>query len=146
MSPAESTHDPEFGMMLPDGTKPDPSAMLNANECWTELVDAVRPRGGFLSGASLVPPKRQLTFLPRRSPGPDATNSLIRHVQARPKTHHFEMRFFASILHMRGQQVVVQPFTAPNGDVFLWNGEIFDGLEVSRSVITRWSRADPCCE
>lgn len=41
------------------------------------------------------------------------------------------MRFHAAILHMRGNEVTKQPFVAENGDVFLWNGEIFSGLEVS---------------
>ncbi|ORY88988.1 asparagine synthase-domain-containing protein [Leucosporidium creatinivorum] len=109
-SPSSSStheHDPDFGLTFPDGSKPDLGSYLDANECWRTLIDAVRPRG------------------------PDASNSLIRHVQVRPKQPHWEMRFHASILHMRGKQVTVQPFTAPNGDVFLWNGEIFDGVEVA---------------
>lgn len=73
---------------------------------------------------------RANAFWSRPRAGPDASDSLIRHVQVRPKQPHWEMRFHASILHMRGKQVTVQPFTAPNGDVFLWNGEIFDGVEV----------------
>lgn len=31
---------------------------------------------------------------------------------------------------MRGDQVTPQPLVAENGDVLLWNGEVFDGLEV----------------
>lgn len=40
------------------------------------------------------------------------------------------MRFHASVLHMRGDVVTSQPFVSKDGDVLLWNGEIFDGLEV----------------
>ncbi|GAA5889240.1 hypothetical protein JCM6882_000684 [Rhodosporidiobolus microsporus] len=96
--------DPEYGMKLPDGSRPE--RFLDANETWDGLIEAVRGRG------------------------PDATNSLIKHVST-TKSFHFEMRFHASILHMRGDSVTLQPFVADNGDVFLWNGEVFDGLEVS---------------
>ncbi|GAA5823765.1 hypothetical protein JCM11251_003284 [Rhodosporidiobolus azoricus] len=95
--------DPEYGIRLPDGSRPE--RILDANETWAGLVDAVGGRG------------------------PDASNSLIKHVLT-SKAFHFEMRYHASILHMRGDGVTLQPFVAENGDVFLWNGEVFDGLEV----------------
>lgn len=66
----------------------------------------------------------------RTCTGPDSSTTLIKHVKAK-RRFHFEMRFHASVLHMRGTDVTPQPFTAPNGDVLLFNGEIFDGLEVS---------------
>lgn len=69
--------------------------------------------------------------------GPDAHNTLIRHVRP-SKGFHFEMRFHASVLHMRGDALTMQPFVSDNGDVLLWNGEIFDGLEVRElHVLTR---------
>ncbi|GAA6049277.1 hypothetical protein JCM3770_005918 [Rhodotorula araucariae] len=95
---------PEYGIPLADGSRPD--KFLDANETWEGVVQAVRSRG------------------------PDASNSLIKHVRT-SKMFHFEMRFHASVLHMRGDALTLQPFVADNGDVFLWNGEIFDGLEVS---------------
>ncbi|GAA6013581.1 hypothetical protein JCM10207_004781 [Rhodosporidiobolus poonsookiae] len=98
------TETADFGMLMPDGKKPD--HYLDANETWDDLVGAVETRG------------------------PDAHNTLIRHVRS-SKTFHFELRFHASILHMRGDGVTLQPFVSDNGDVFLWNGEIFDGLEVA---------------
>lgn len=34
----------------------------------------------------------------------------------------------SSVLHMRGEEICKQPLVSPNGDVFLWNGEVFGGL------------------
>lgn len=137
-------HDPEFGLRFPDGSRPDMNSYLDANECWRDIVDAVRPRGASEASRDLHSSRASLTvcfgFGLRPFAGPDASNSLIRHVQVKPKQPHFEMRFHASILHMRGKEVTVQPFTAPNGDVLLWNGEIFDGVEVSSLHFTRWCR------
>ncbi|BGP42293.1 hypothetical protein JCM10449v2_006298 [Rhodotorula kratochvilovae] len=99
-----NTDDPAYGIPLADGSRPE--KFLDANETWEGVVQAVRSRG------------------------PDASNSLITHVRT-SKMFHFEMRFHASVLHMRGDALTLQPFVADNGDVFLWNGEIFDGLEVS---------------
>ncbi|GAA6029046.1 hypothetical protein JCM8097_001567 [Rhodosporidiobolus ruineniae] len=97
--------DPDFGMSLPDGSKPE--IYLDANETWDGLVEAVSGRG------------------------PDAQNTLIKHVHP-TKRFHFELRFHASILHMRGDGLTLQPFVdEESGDVFLWNGEVFDGLDVA---------------
>ncbi|GJN92383.1 hypothetical protein Rhopal_005413-T1 [Rhodotorula paludigena] len=96
--------DPEYGIRLADGSKP--TKYLDASETWEGVVKAVESRG------------------------PDAHNTLIRHVRP-SKGFHFEMRFHASVLHMRGDALTMQPFVSDNGDVLLWNGEIFDGLEVS---------------
>ncbi|GAA5843113.1 hypothetical protein JCM9279_001866 [Rhodotorula babjevae] len=43
---------------------------------------------------------------------------------------HYHLDFYASVLHMRGDNLTTQPLVR-DGDVFLWNGEVFDGLEVS---------------
>jgi hypothetical protein len=69
-------------------------------------------------------------MLTSRKQGPDSSTSLVRHVNI-GGTLDVEMKFHASILHMRGDSVAPQPFTTDNGDVFLFNGEVFDGLEVS---------------
>lgn len=37
-----------------------------------------------------------------------------------------------------------QPLVSETGDVLLWNGEIFDGLEVSPEPLTSANRADSC--
>ena len=39
------------------------------------------------------------------------------------------LRFFASVLHLRGTHIQIQPFREGH-DILCWNGEIFDGLEV----------------
>ncbi|KDQ63848.1 hypothetical protein JAAARDRAFT_203227 [Jaapia argillacea MUCL 33604] len=40
--------------------------------------------------------------------------------------------FFASELRLRGDKPIVQPHTVtPEGDVLCWNGEIFEGLDIS---------------
>ncbi|GAA5859461.1 hypothetical protein JCM1840_004626 [Sporobolomyces johnsonii] len=102
----ERAKEPEFGLPLSDGTRPQ--SFLDADETWEKLVDAVKERG------------------------PDASNSLVQHVQPN-QGFSYELRFHASILHMRGEGVTTQPFVADNGDVLLWNGEIFDGLDVAPS-------------
>ncbi|KAJ2841156.1 hypothetical protein J3B02_006023, partial [Coemansia erecta] len=40
------------------------------------------------------------------------------------------LRLGAHVLHLRGPETQSQPITAPNGDILLWNGEIFDGLNI----------------
>lgn len=61
--------------------------------------------------------------------GPDYHGSHIKSIVVREE-NEYEIRFHASILHMRGAELTKQPFMSGNGDVLLWNGEIFDGLEV----------------
>jgi len=56
----------------------------------------------------------QLTIKPRI---PDNVDSLV-------------LTFFGSVLHLRGQNVTRQPLVNKEGDVLLWNGEIFGGIEV----------------
>jgi asparagine synthetase B (glutamine-hydrolysing) len=42
-----------------------------------------------------------------------------------------DLTFFGAVLHLRGPSIVKQPLTENDGqDVLLWNGEIFDGVEV----------------
>ncbi|KZO99698.1 hypothetical protein CALVIDRAFT_476992 [Calocera viscosa TUFC12733] len=40
------------------------------------------------------------------------------------------LRFFSSVLYLRGREVTTQPFVNIEGDVFCWNGEVFEGLQV----------------
>lgn len=39
--------------------------------------------------------------------------------------------FESWVLHMRGEEVGTQPVLTPGGNVLIWNGEIYDGLEVT---------------
>ncbi|KZT58497.1 hypothetical protein CALCODRAFT_494755 [Calocera cornea HHB12733] len=41
-----------------------------------------------------------------------------------------ELTFFSSVLHLRGKEVTKQPFVSEDGDVFCWNGEVFEGLDI----------------
>ena len=38
--------------------------------------------------------------------------------------------FLGSVLHMQGSSICKQPLIDSNGDVFLWNGEVYDGIKV----------------
>jgi hypothetical protein len=71
---------------------------------------------------------------------------------------NFELYFYSSVLHLRGDKPVKQPHVGESGDVFCWNGEvrllmhinesrnfiepfiiqIFEGLEVCLWFLT-WS-------
>ncbi|CAG8445156.1 893_t:CDS:10 [Acaulospora morrowiae] len=44
--------------------------------------------------------------------------------------NHVSMEFYGAVLHLRGKSVIKQPLVNGDQDVLLWNGEIFDGLEV----------------
>lgn len=105
---------------------------LDANESWQTLTNAVAPRG------TLSPTTITCHTLTLYRTGPDWQASYIKHVRVKKK-FHFELRFYASILHMRGEQLQRQPFVAPNGDIFLFSGEVFDGLEVCPEAF--WVRA-----
>ncbi|XP_013787823.1 asparagine synthetase domain-containing protein 1-like isoform X2 [Limulus polyphemus] len=63
------------------------------------------------------------SILKRR--GPDASSSKIIYIRDKVKAI-----FFASVLHLRGTSVVQQPYEDSYGNLLLWNGEIFHGLEV----------------
>ncbi|KAK4050760.1 hypothetical protein OIO90_004982 [Microbotryomycetes sp. JL221] len=84
---------------------PAPARFKPANDIWNALTNVVKPRG------------------------PDSSQTIIKRLQSKSGLE-WEMRFFASVLHMRGHTLTKQPFTSDNGDVFVWNGEVFDGLDV----------------
>ncbi|SCV71595.1 BQ2448_3183 [Microbotryum intermedium] len=123
---SEHEHDPDYyphenGQVTSDGKVASPSQWIldcqdetrksevgsQAVAWWGSVTEAVKPRG------------------------PDASADYcvkLRPTQERPDA---EMRFHTSVLHMRGDVVTPQPFVDPDtGDVFLWNGEVFDGLSV----------------
>lgn len=41
-----------------------------------------------------------------------------------------DAELIGAVLHMRGKETVPQPLFSDRGDAFLWNGEVFDGLDV----------------
>ncbi|KAI5479249.1 asparagine synthase (glutamine-hydrolyzing) [Pseudohyphozyma bogoriensis] len=81
------------------------STALDVEDVWDTCVGAVKPR-------------------------PDCSHSRIQQAAISSSTS-FELRFHTSVLHMRGTEVTPQPFVSEEGDVLLFNGEVFDGLEVS---------------
>ncbi|KAJ2817102.1 hypothetical protein FBU31_006339, partial [Coemansia sp. 'formosensis'] len=47
---------------------------------------------------------------------------------------HINLKFGAHVLHLRGSHTQKQPMVdSESGDIFCWNGEIFDGLDVDCS-------------
>ena len=57
-----------------------------------------------------------------RNRGPDSFEQL--------SLENGSLSFMGSVLHMQGSEICKQPLIHPNGDVFLWNGEVYDGIEV----------------
>jgi hypothetical protein len=45
-------------------------------------------------------------------------------------TLSLRLRFFVAVLHLRGTHIQIQPIREER-DILCWNGEIFDGLEVT---------------
>jgi asparagine synthetase B (glutamine-hydrolysing) len=41
---------------------------------------------------------------------------------------------FASVLHMRGDECVLQPVVSRDGSVLCWNGEVFGGIDIPQST------------
>jgi asparagine synthetase B (glutamine-hydrolysing) len=41
--------------------------------------------------------------------------------------------FTSSVLHLRGQEVTVQPLVSPSGNILCWNGEIWKGLTITET-------------
>ena len=47
---------------------------------------------------------------------------------------HYNLSFVASVLHIQGDSVAKQPFVDIDGNILLWNGEIFSGLSTEDSL------------
>ncbi|GBB99862.1 hypothetical protein RclHR1_03660009 [Rhizophagus clarus] len=64
-----------------------------------------------------------------RQRGPDSQGELFKSIQSQLFT--IDLTFFGAVLHLRGPSVVEQPLTENDEqDVLLWNGEIFNGVEI----------------
>lgn len=46
------------------------------------------------------------------------------------KMAEFDIAFMGSVLSLRGSEITEQPLISSLGDIFIWNGEVFDGLKV----------------
>lgn len=64
-------------------------------------------------------------FLFSRDAGPDAQDVYALQLADRS----IYLRFFSSVLHLRGPETMRQPIVSEN--VLCWNGEVFGGLPVS---------------
>ncbi|GAA5833927.1 hypothetical protein JCM3766R1_002474 [Sporobolomyces carnicolor] len=98
--PIRSTPDSLVGQDATSSiTAGDQSTSLDYEREWTRLSAAVAQRG------------------------PDHAETVVVKAQA----GRLELRFHATVLHLRGHQVTRQPFQdALTGDIMCWNGEIFD--------------------
>ena len=70
-----------------------------------------------------------LDLLQRR--GPDKSKSIELHVAK------YKITFAASVLHMQGINVTEQPAVSNTGNLLLFNGEIFGGIEVQFSIMCK---------
>ncbi|PLW16246.1 hypothetical protein PCASD_18112 [Puccinia coronata f. sp. avenae] len=91
-----------------EGTGHEPSTIQEPSVYADSILRAISPRGPDFQA--------QTTHLIRG----DTTNVDI------------EINLFASVLHLRGLSLTKQPIRAADtGSLLLWNGEVFDGLEIS---------------
>jgi asparagine synthetase B (glutamine-hydrolysing) len=64
--------------------------------------------------------------------GPDFQAQTTHLIRGDTTNVDIEINLFASVLHLRGLILTKQPIRAADtGSLLLWNGEVFDGLEVS---------------
>lgn len=63
-----------------------------------------------------------------RKRGPDSFKIVSRIVESNGAS--YALNAAASVLHMRGDEIVVQPLENENGDFLLFNGEIYGGLDL----------------
>ncbi|OAV96015.1 hypothetical protein, variant [Puccinia triticina 1-1 BBBD Race 1] len=64
--------------------------------------------------------------------GPDFQTQTSRVVSSASAHLDIEIKFFASVLHLRGLSLTQQPIRAPETEnLLLWNGEVFDGISLS---------------
>lgn len=64
--------------------------------------------------------------------GPDSSAEITEHLP-----HNWEARFAASVLWMQGAKPVQQPCVDSDGNILLWNGDIFSGCLVRATFFLR---------
>ena len=62
--------------------------------------------------------------------GPDSLQTHRIQLPASDSQPSLELTFTSSVLHLRGNEVTVQPLISEAGDILCWNGEVWDGLEI----------------
>lgn len=112
------------------------SGSVNLPEEWEGLVAANAARGefGFRQSSqvsSFPPPSLSPSLSNPSSPCLTGLNSHLTHMHSIPSTSSPRtLTFFSSVLHLRGPSAVVQPVVdEESGDVFCWNGQVFEGLD-----------------
>ena len=62
--------------------------------------------------------------------GPDSLQTHRIQLPASDSQPSLELTFTSSVLHLRGNEVTVQPLISEEGDILCWNGEVWDGIEI----------------
>ena len=44
---------------------------------------------------------------------------------------------FSSVLYLRGSHLTKQPLVSPEGNILLWNGEVFGGIDVKEQLFSK---------
>jgi asparagine synthetase B (glutamine-hydrolysing) len=62
--------------------------------------------------------------------GPDSLQTHRIQLPATDSQPSLELTFTSSVLHLRGNEVTVQPLISEVGDILCWNGEVWAGLKI----------------
>jgi asparagine synthetase B (glutamine-hydrolysing) len=49
-----------------------------------------------------------------------------------------ELALFSSVLHLRGDNIVAQPYKVTDQGILCWNGEVYGGSEVCEAIQFLW--------
>jgi asparagine synthetase B (glutamine-hydrolysing) len=71
--------------------------------------------------------------------GPDSLNK-YELFAPRGNTDFVKIDLIASVLHIRGLNICAQPLCDKEGNILLWNGEIFGGLKVNEKYFLSLSK------
>ena len=68
--------------------------------------------------------------------GPDNQEEFSKSIQSQfSSSFIIDLTFFGAVLHLRGPSLIKQPLIDDDEqDVILWNGEIFNGVDVSLNM------------
>ena len=55
-----------------------------------------------------------------------------------------QIMFSGYVLHLRGDDLVTQPASHSNGDILLWNAEVFGGMKVCEYIFEQSFRFSVC--
>jgi asparagine synthetase B (glutamine-hydrolysing) len=84
--------------------------------------------------------------------GPDSLQTHRIQLPASDSQPSLELTFTSSVLHLRGNEVTVQPLISEAGDILCWNGEVWDGLEIGEDendgvkLLAALTAGNPVCK